>query len=197
MFNSSIEQNKYLDFISKIIKAKEGNGIELAREILLRFTVAKIAPKVTALQATDFERIIKESKVDIRNGIYCPMAGFGGIVEGAKRYFNKRGINAEIEAYDINEDFCNYFGWERRNLLEQTIKTDKVVVACPPFGKNTERWPGTPDSMYYDFKEWCQLIKKYIIAPNYILIGPEISSKNGCGLFSKKTGYSMVSRIYD
>lgn len=188
MFNSSIEQNKYLDFISKIIKAKEGNGIELAREILLRFTVAKIAPKVTALQATDFERIIKESKVDIRNGIYCPMAGFGGIVEGAKRYFNKRGISAEIEAYDINEDLCNYFGWEKRNLLEQVIKTHKVVVACPPFGKNTERWPGTPDSMYYDFKEWCKLIKKYIIAPNYILIGPEISSKRGCGLFSKKQG---------
>ena len=57
------------------------------------------------------------------------------------------------------------------------ITTDKIVIACPPFGEKTERWTGTPDNMYYDFHEWCKLLKQHIIAPNYIFIGPETHDK--------------------
>lgn len=162
---------------------------KLLEVILYRFTIAKIAPKVTALMPTTFERIIEMSGIDISSGIYCPMAGFGGIIEGAKRYYKKHNINADIEAYDINPIFCKYYGWKQRDVLAQHIKTDKIVFVCPPFGLNTERWKGTPDNMYYEFEEWVKLIKEYIDAPNYIFVGPEINSnKNVCGLFSKKYG---------
>ena len=186
----------YPDFAAAIEKAFKQGGIELCRTILTRFTVAKIAPKVTALRAATFEQIIEQSGIDISSGVYCPMAGFGGIIEGAKRWFKKHKLPPNIEAYDINENFCKYYGWTQRDALAQVINTDKVLVACPPFGLNTERWEGTPTEMYYDFHDWCKLLKEHIKAKNYILIGPEIHNeistyKSGIkrgSLFRKKIG---------
>lgn len=203
----SIYNNKYKKFTDNIEYCfkeayENDNFLPLARAILTRFTVAKIAPKVTALKSSDFLRILNETNIDISNGIYCPMAGFGGIIEGAKKWFKQNKLEEKIEAYDINQNFCDYYGWINRDILAQKIITNKIVFACPPFGENTERWKGTPDNMYYDFHTWCKLIKEYIKAPNYILIGPEISSdKNSCGLFSKKFGiqyypeYSICNSI--
>ena len=58
--------------------------------------------------------------------------------------------------------------------------------------EKTERWKGTPDNMYYDFHDWCKLIREYVIAPNYIFIGPELGKSkkknNNCGLFGKTMG---------
>ena len=196
----SINENKYPRFVKTIHEAfidayEQGNYLKLRQEVIKRFTVAKIAPKVTALKPSDFTRILKQANIDISNGIYCPMAGFGGIIEGAKRWFKEHNLPEKIEAYDINETLCNFYGWTKRDLLAQKITTDKVVFACPPFGPNTERWPGTPDNMYYEFDDWCKLIKEYIKAPNYILVGPEIRQtskyKNGkkiSGLFIQKYG---------
>ena len=179
----------YTDWVKKVQNAFYKMNNEILEIVLYRFTIAKIAPKVTALMPTAFVDIIEKSNIDISSGIYCPMAGFGGIIEGAKRYYEKHNINAEIEAYDINPIFCDYYGWQQRNVLAQHIKTNKIVFVCPPFGPNTERWKGTPDSMYYEFEEWVKLIKEYIDAPNYIFVGPEINSKNNnCGLFAKKYG---------
>lgn len=200
IMHKSIAEHKYEDFVDRVYDAFEdayenGNYSKLKEVVLTRFTVAKIAPKVTALMPSAFERILEESKIDISSGIYCPMAGFGGIIEGAKRYYKKHKINAEIEAYDINSNFCNYYGWKQRDVLAQKIKTDKIVFVCPPFGQNTERWKGTPEEMYYDFHTWCKLIKEQIDAPNYIFVGPEITTeskyKSGIkpsGLFRKKYG---------
>ena len=46
--------------------------------------------------------------------------------------------------------------------------------------------------MYYDFHDWCKLIREYVIAPNYIFIGPELGKSkkknNNCGLFGKTMG---------
>ena len=43
-----------------------------------------------------------------------------------------------------------------------------------------------------DFKEWYKLIKEYVDAPTYIIIGPEINkNKSTCGLFSKKIGVML------
>lgn len=179
----------YTDWVQKVQNALCNMNDEILEIVLYRFTIAKIAPKVTALMPTTFINIIEKSNIDISSGIYCPMAGFGGIVEGAKRYYKKYNINADVEAYDINPIFCKYYGWQQRDVLAQHIKTDKIVFVCPPFGPNTERWKGTPDSMYYEFKEWVKLIKEYIKAPNYIFVGPELNNKNNdCGLFAKKYG---------
>lgn len=185
----SMDENKYETFVRRIRKSFKDNDILLLREVLNRFTIAKIAPKVTALMPSAFHRILKESNIDISSGLYCPMAGFGGIIRGAEEYYKKNKINAEIEAYDINPILCKYYGWTERDVLAQHIKTDKVVFVCPPFGEKTERWTGTPDNMYYEFKEWVNLIKEHIDAPNYIFVGPELNVQdNRCGLFTKKYG---------
>lgn len=208
---SAFGSKKYPEFVSRIYNAfylayEKGDFTRLLREVLARFTISKIAPKVTALQPSVFKSILEQSKIDIICGVYCPMAGFGGIIKGVQNYYKSIGLenvgfNNEvdlIEAYDINQNFCNYYGWKHRDILESKVSTDKIVVACPPFGKKTERWFGTPEEMYYDFHTWCKIIKDRIKAPNYILIGPEISDKKNryksgakvSGLFIKKIGVS-------
>lgn len=170
---------------------------KLLQMIQDRFTIAKIAPKVTAISEYSVKKIIDESGIDISNGVYLPMAGFGGIYRAVKSYGD-----IDVEAYDINEKFCHWYGWEQRDMLAQKVVTDKVCICCPPFGKKYEHWDGTPDEMSdIDFREWYKLIKKYVIAPEYIIIGPEIDKtgtgsnkgvdkdgKKQSGLFTKTVG---------
>lgn len=178
------------------------NGIVYASQKLLqmiqdRFTIAKIAPKVTAISEYSVKKIIDESGIDISNGVYLPMAGFGGIYRAVKSYGD-----IDVETYDINEKFCHWYGWKQRDMLTQKVVTDKVCICCPPFGKKYEHWDGTPNEMSdINFKEWYKLIKKYVIAPEYIIIGPEIDKtgtgsnkgvdkdgKKQSGLFTKTVG---------
>lgn len=195
ILNDSISENKYDSFCRKHIHALANidKNDDLLTLILNRFTIAKIAPKVTALRSTDLLKIIEEANVDLSNGVYCPMAGFGGIVEGVKKWFTDRNEEPIIEAYDINENFCNWYGWTQRDVLAQKIKTDKVVIVCPPFGKQYEHWKGTPDEMSdIEFIKWVDLIKEHIEAPDYIFIGPEYNEgKNECGLFKRKIGIAL------
>ena len=170
---------------------------KLLQMIQDRFTIAKIAPKVTAISEYSVKKIIDESGIDISNGVYLPMAGFGGIYRAVKSYGD-----IDVETYDINEKFCHWYGWKQRDMLAQKVVTDKVCICCPPFGKKYEHWDGTPDEMSdIDFKEWYKLIKKYVIAPEYIIIGPEIDKtgtgsnkgvdkdgKRQSGLFTKTVG---------
>lgn len=170
---------------------------KLLQMIQDRFTIAKIAPKVTAISEYSVKKIIDESGIDISNGVYLPMAGFGGIYRAVKSYGD-----IDVETYDINEKFCHWYGWKQRDMLTQKVVTDKVCICCPPFGKKYEHWDGTPDEMSdIDFKEWYKLIKKYVIAPKYIIIGPEIDKtgtgsnkgvdkdgKKQSGLFTKTVG---------
>lgn len=208
--HKAIINNQYKEFVTRIYDVFQDayglycdwSKLRLRREVLSRFTVAKICPKVTALSPDTAEKIIEESGINISKGIYCPMSGFGGFIKGAKNYYRKNNINAEIEAYDINPKFCEYYGWQQRDALAQVVVTDKVVLACPPFGTKTERWEGTPmkrndkyKTNYLDFHDWCKLLKEHIIAPNYIFVGPEIrteskykSGKTPSGLFRKKIG---------
>lgn len=212
ILNKSIDQNRYEDFVRHQKERMNRNDIELVRVIINRFTIAKICPKVTALMPSKFLQIIKDSGIDITCGVYCPMAGFGGIIEGAKRWFKEHSIDSadKIEAYDINPNFCKYYGWIQRDVLAQKVKTDKVVFVCPPFGLKTERWLGTPmerndefETNYLDFHDWCKLIREYIDAPNYIFVGPEESGRRlnkniSSGLFTKQFGvrwYSEYSNL--
>lgn len=178
-------------------------GDLLLHKVLVRFTVAKIAPKVTAFTESTFLKIIDEANIDLSSGVYCPMAGFGGIVRGTQKWFTNNGKSFEgkIEAYDINEDFCKWYGWTQRNALAQTIVTDKIVIACPPFGDKYEHWTDTnmtesEQEKYNEmnsigFHDWCKLLIEHIKAPNYIFVGPELdeNSKEGrIGLFKRKSG---------
>ena len=191
----SILDGKYKTFVNRHINAiiNIDKNDDILPLILNRFTIAKIAPKVTALDENDLLKIINEVGLDLYSGVYCPMAGFGGIVRAAEKWSEKHGIEPNIEAYDINQNFCNWYGWTQRDVLAQVIHTDKTVVVCPPFGKKYEHWKGTPDEMSdIEFTDWVKLIKEHVIAPNYIFIGPEIDSgKNKCGLFKRKIGIAL------
>jgi hypothetical protein len=186
-----------------VVNGKIVKGDLLLHKVLVRFTVAKIAPKVTAFSESTFLKIINETNIDLSSGVYCPMAGFGGIVRGTQKWFTNRGKSFEgkIEAYDINEDFCNWYGWTQRNALAQTIETDKVVIACPPFGDKYEHWTDTnmtkseqekyDEMSSLDFHDWCKQLMEHIKAPNYIFVGPELdenSKKGRIGLFKRKSG---------
>ena len=192
----SIARNKYHSFCRRHISAIAGvkdDIMPLCRLILNRFTVAKLAPKVTALRSGDLLKIIESSGMDLSAGVYCPMAGFGGIVEGAKQWFASRGKTPDIEAYDINQRFCDWYGWSQRDVMAQVVNTDKIVIVCPPFGKEYEHWKGTPDEMSdIPFIEWVNIIKEHVIAPGYVFIGPEMEPpKTSCGLFARKVGIAL------
>lgn len=172
------------------------NKLAICQQVLNRFTVAKIAPRVTAISSNKVLEIIEESGIDISCGVYSCMSGFNGIPEGAKKWAKKHNKEIEIECYDINPVLCKYYGWTMRDVTAQHIKTDKVVIACPPFSDegSDEMWIDCPDYnaaglyTYMGFDAWCEVIRQYIDAPNYIFIGPENKSKNKTGLFSKTSG---------
>lgn len=207
-----IKSGKEQDFVKRVYDAfakiynvdyDKVDPSALAKEILMRFTIAKIAPKVTAMQPSFVLRTLETCGIDLSCGVYIPMAGFGGIVKAVERYYDKYDIRALIEAYDINPKFCDYFGWTQQDILAQKIKTNKVVICCPPFGL-TEQWEGTPKDRqdqyktnYLDFHTWCKLIKKHIKASNYIFFGPDKPDMNkskyksgakNSGLFVHKEG---------
>jgi len=195
---------KYIAFIKKCknefktIQVDSNNNIissskKFLELVLDRFTIAKIAPKVTALKPNDMLKIIEQTKKDLSCGVYLPMAGFGGIKEACDMWAVKNKVNINIEAYDINKNFCDWYGWIQRDVLSQTIKTDKIVIVCPPFGQKYEHWEGTPDEMSdISFEDWVKLIKKHVIAKDYIFIGPEMKkSKSNCGLFARTTGIDL------
>ena len=223
-----IAENKEDGFVKRHLGALNSCVIEngeivksdklLLELVLARFTIVKIASKVTAISPTDCVKIFDESGIDLSkyDGIYVPMAGFGGIVDGYKRWLkNNDSINkiSNIEAYDINKSFCDWYGWKQRDMLESIIETDKVCIVCPPFGKNYEHWvDNSEDGISQDvidrmaditFIEWYGLIKKHVKAPAYIIIGPELSS-NGrdikkCGnLFKKRVGIQLwTDELYE
>lgn len=202
MVKFSMENNKYQDFLICQQRAFEDymkdkkHAKQIFVNILDRFTIAKIAPKVTALAKNSMLKIIEETGYDLSTGVYCPMAGFGGIVEASKQWFinNKLDFDGKIESYDINESFVNYYKFTGvRDMLAQKIVTEKTVIVCPPFGDAYEHWKGTPDEMSdISFLDWYRLIHEYIEAPQYIIIGPEIKTeKSGKGLFGKKYGIQL------
>lgn len=224
ILNKNINENKDERFVKRHINALNSCVIEngeivdsdnrLLEMVLSRFTIAKIASKVTAISPSECIKIFDESNVDLSkyNGIYVPMSGFGGIVEGYKRWVKKNdSINynekiSNIESYDINKSFCDWYGWCQRDMLESIVETDKVCIVCPPFGKKYEHWVDNSENGISQniidnmaditFIEWYELIKKHVKAPAYIIIGPELSSngrdvsKYG-NLFKKRVGIQL------
>lgn len=223
-----IEENKEDSFVKRHLDALNsciienntivGSDKRLLELVLARFTITKIASKVTAISPSDCMKIFDKSGIDLSkyDGIYVPMVGFGGIVEGYKRWIKKNdSIDkiSNIEAYDINKSFCDWYGWKQRDMLESIVETDKVCIVCPPFGKNYEHWvDSSEDGISQDiiddmaditFIEWYELIKKHVKAPAYIIIGPELSSngrdvKKCSNLFKKRVGIQLwTDELYE
>lgn len=188
-------RNRFLKELSTcIIQSNKiiSSSVRFLQLVLDRFTIAKIAPKVTALSPKTLLNILDESGIDLSLGVYIPMAGFGGIVRGYEQWCEKHGQILNCECYDINPDFCEWYGWTQKDMLSEHVKTNKVCICCPPFGKDFEHWKNTPrDMSEKSFKEWYKLIKEHVQAPHYIIIGPEIKSKNDLGLFAKKVGVML------
>ena len=180
------KEPKYSIFLETACKeASEGYPLRLLRMVLDRFTKIKIAPKVTAFPKGMLLKTLKETGVDISTGVYCPMAGFGGLVEGSRQWLTEHGIDpvGRIYSADINEDLCRWYGWEHKDVLSDTVETDKTVLVCPPFDSK-EQWPGTPESMYKSFEEWTTLIRRHVKAPKYMFFGPPTDEdKHGPDLF--------------
>ena len=181
------EEKFRIKHIQELLKCKmyDNHIISTSQKFLQqiqdRFTIAKIAPKVTAISGQTVKKLIDESSIDISNGVYIPMSGFGGIVDGSKLWGEEHNIDIDCECYDINPKLCEWYGWTQRDMLKEKVITDKVCICCPPFGKEYEHWEGTPKKMSdINFEDWYKLIKEYIIAPKYIIIGPEVD-KTGTG----------------
>lgn len=179
------------------------NVLTICQQVVNRFTVAKIAPRVTAISSNKVLQFMEESKLDFSCGVYCPMGGFNGIPEGVEKWAKKHNKQVDIEVYDINPIFCKYFGYIQRDVTAQHIKTNKTVIVCSPFGDKDEKWVGTPEinaaglNTYMGFHNWCAVITKYIEAPKYIFIGNTKESKNNTGLFSKSSGVAWYPEYID
>ena len=189
--------HSYPSFIDNHRRAFAQVGFPMLEKVLNRFTIAKIAPKVTALPESLFYKEIERAGIDLSSGIYCPMAGFGGIVRAGRQWLVNHGISGDlVYAADINPNLCSWYGWTQQDLLAQVVSTDMTVCVCPPFGKNTERWHGTPDCMYLNFEEWVRLICEHVRAKQYAFFGPSLTDKNtskACvGLFGRK----QQARLY-
>ena len=137
----------------------EHNYINIAREVLNRFTVAKLAPKVTAITSSDVFNTLESNHIDISTGVYSPMSGFNGIPEGAMKWAKKHNKNIDIECYDINPVFCNYFGYTQRDVTAQHIITEKTVICCPPYSNKDEKWIDTPDTNAAGLYTYCGFLE--------------------------------------
>nr|CAI9751324.1 hypothetical protein DGKKSRWO_DGKKSRWO_CDS_0044 [uncultured phage]CAI9752187.1 hypothetical protein CVNMHQAP_CVNMHQAP_CDS_0044 [uncultured phage] len=208
-FNPDNRTREKLDSLYKNYNTRWGKALlerdnnMIAQYVLNRFTVAKIAPRVTALSPTKVLKIMEESGLDFSCGVYCPMGGFNGIPEGAKLWAKKYNKQVEVEAYDINPRFCEYYGYVQRDVTAQHVKTDKIVICCSPYGPEDERWSDTPDinaaglSTYMGFHQWAKVITEYVQTDaGYVFIGPTKQSKNSCGLFSKRASNDMFYPEY-
>lgn len=195
----AVSTGKEQDFVvlheAAFRSASEGRFDDILRRVLNRLTIAKIAPKVTAIQPGLVLSEIERTGIDLSGGVYCPMAGFGGLVEGSRRWMIKMGICPEgkIYAADINENLCLRYGWEKKDVLSDVVRTDRIVVACPPFD-DREKWPGTPDDMYKTFEEWVRLIKRHVKAPGYAFFGPVTKTD---GKRPQIYARNMQARLYD
>ena len=143
-----------------------------------RFTIAKIAPKVTVGHKNEAKRSLLEaiSKWGRPEGVYNPCAGFGGWSIAAKE------LGLLYEGYDINPDLVRLFGWGHRDLLTMDpIETKYIVWSSPPV-YDKETWGQDITSM--SETEWYELIRKKVIAPHYVFVNGS-DSKTG-GLFGNK-----------
>jgi hypothetical protein len=151
--------------------------------ILERFTIAKIAPRVTAMSRTEAKKWLLASGFDLSKGVYDPCGGFGG------RRVACGELGVEYEGYDVNPELIRLVGHSYRDLITMSpIDTDRVVFTSPPWN-DKECWPGSNGSIteVHEKEWWYELIQKKIRAPHYILVnGAENEPERASGLFGQR-----------
>ena len=153
------------------------NGKPINEMIVDRFTIAKIAPKISRKSYREIISEIKNSGLNYSNGIICPCAGFGGVKQAAKE------LGLSFEGYDLNEFLCKYFKYEQRDLLNSNpIITDKLCWASPPH-EDKETWG---DSIPIETKEWWynKVQENIISSAGYVFSNRSDKTRNN-GLFGK------------
>ncbi|MDR2458397.1 MAG: hypothetical protein LBD41_08020 [Clostridiales Family XIII bacterium] len=142
--------------------------LKFGADIMLyeRFTIAKIAPKVTEGPKSDgfkhFRHALKELKWNIK-GVYNPCAGFGNALIAAKN------MGFETRGADVNPKLIEFFGWEYRDVLKEKIilPEDWIVWTSPPvldketWGQNIEIKP---------MNWWYDKIQENVTASHYIFV---------------------------
>jgi hypothetical protein len=154
--------------------------------IIQRFTIAKIAPRVTSMSASQCKTLLKDYIPLLKEkGIYDPCGGFGGRKEFAKQ------IGIEYESYDVNPVLIKEVGHEYRDLITMpAIETGHVVFTSPPW-EDKEVWPGSNGSNteIHDKQWWYDLIREKVKAPYYIFINGAFENeqhKDKTGLFGSR-----------
>jgi hypothetical protein len=157
------------------------NRYRIIDEIIERFTIAKIAPRVTSMSASQCQSLFKDYIPLLQqNGIYDPCGGFGGRKEFAQRN------NIEYESYDVNPELIRLVGHHFQDLITMnTIKTSKIVLTSPPWN-DKEVWPGSNGSIteIHEKEWWYNLIMTKIKASGYIFVNG--TDNNHQGLFGKR-----------
>jgi hypothetical protein len=143
-----------------------------------RFTIAKIAPRVTAGSKNEAKKhIIQACKMwGIPKKIINPCAGFGGWARACED------LKIPFEGFDVNPDLINFFDWKYQDLLTMnTITTDSWIWTSPPvFDKETWGQPIELQSQEW----WYNLIQQRIKAPHYIFVNG--TNDPSGGLFGNK-----------
>ena len=173
----------------KLLNRLLNNKKEISNLILERFTIAKIAPRVTSMSKIEAKKWLLESKLDLSKGIYDPCGGFGG----RKKACEELGI--KYEGYDVNENLIKLVGHSYQDLITmEPIITDKIVFTSPPW-LDKECWPGSNGSIteIHEKEWWYDLIQQKIKAPHYILVnGSKNNIKRNNGLFGKRDKIALI-----
>jgi hypothetical protein len=167
------------NLLKKVLNSKKSIG-EL---ILERFTIAKIAPRVTVMSKNEAIKWLTTSGLDLSQGVYDPCGGFGGRKEAC----NELGI--EYEGYDVNPELIRLVGHSYQDLISMDpIVTNKIVFTSPPWN-DKECWLGSNGSIteIHEKEWWYTLIQQKIKAPHYIFVNGAINdNKRNNGLFGQR-----------
>jgi hypothetical protein len=143
-----------------------------------RFTIAKIAPKVTVGSKHEAKKhlIEAQSRWGKLAGVINPCAGFGGWAAAANE------LQLPVVGRDINPFLIDQFGWEYCDLLTcDPVSTDYIVWCSPPV-YDKETWGQSIELKSAEW--WYSLIQEKIRAPHYIFVNGTDDPSGG--LFGNK-----------
>ncbi|MDR2436603.1 MAG: hypothetical protein LBD17_00810 [Endomicrobium sp.] len=174
---------KQLGFGGNLLKKTLSGRYSINNLILERFTIAKIAPRVTSMSKSEAKKWLLASGFDLSKGVYDPCGGFNGRKEACIE------LGIKYESYDVNPDLIRLVGHSYRDLITMDpVTTDKIVFTSPPWN-DKECWPGSNGSIteIHEKEWWYELIQRKVRAPHYILVnGAENESGRLSGLFGQR-----------
>ena len=143
-------------------------------DIVLSFSIAHIAPKISVFKPSTAQYLINKYLKDSET-IFDPFSGFSGRLLGAFRC-NKTYIGQDInekhvnEANEIMEDLkianCSV---SCQNILTDTEKTYDSLFTCPPYG-GKEHWSENNDEIEKSCDEWIDICMQKYRCQKYLFV---------------------------